>query len=103
MLSGARPVPSCPVTSPDDIARHLGAQNLKRGEYVSLDRKLNAASRSLSRGNTTAAVNQLGAFVRELRALQRRGRIASFAAGQLTMMVEELVDFIQAGATRLPR
>ena len=44
---------------------------IKRGLKISLDCKLKAAQRLLSRGHLRAAANLLGAFANQVRALQR--------------------------------
>ncbi len=64
------------------IAR-VGALPLNRGQINSLLSKLDAASRSLARGNETAARNQIQAFVNEVEAMARSGRIDSGVAAEL--------------------
>jgi len=53
------------------------------GPQQSLTGKLRAAEQSLARGNRTAAMNQLGAFINELEALARSGRLSPAAATAL--------------------
>jgi PKD domain len=50
---------------------------LNNGEKNSLIAKLNAASDSIARGNTTAATNQLNAFLNELAADEQTGKVTS--------------------------
>jgi len=90
-----------PVRSPEDVIAELidkvlglvSAGILNHGEGNSLLAKLEAAQASISRGNTTAALNQLGAFTNEVKALINSGRI-SLDQGQ---MLIDLARIAQAG------
>ena len=74
------------------IATNMGALraqveslNLDDGNKTSLKKKLEAAQEALDRGNKGAAANQLGAFINEVQAMQRSGRLdASTAASLIT-------------------
>ena len=57
--------------------------NLNPGEQHSLIAKLNAASASAARGNSTAAHNQLNAFLNELQADQNTGKVSAADAATL--------------------
>lgn len=57
--------------------------SLNAGQRNSLIAKLNAASDAAARGNTTAANNELNAFLNELQALINTGRISSGEAATL--------------------
>ena len=60
---------------------------LSRGETTSLLAKLDAATRSLERGTTTATRGQIGAFLNEIDAMVRSGRLG---ASQVTALREVL-------------
>jgi hypothetical protein len=64
-----------------------GLASLNKGELNSLTVKLNAASDSLSRGNTTAANNQLNAFLNELQADVNSGKVTAATANTLRLAV----------------
>jgi len=74
-----------PVRSPEEVIAELidkvqglvNAGILNHGEGNSLLVKLEAAQASISRGNTNAAFNQLGAFTNEVEALVNSGRLSS--------------------------
>jgi hypothetical protein len=74
------------VQTPADAASSLlsdvqSLAQLNAGQQNSLVRTLNAVTASLTRGNTTAATNQLGAFENKVKAL--------FGAGLLTQAQED--------------
>ncbi len=73
------------------VAGLLADDLLSRGEAHSLTAKLEAAKRSLERGNTTPAVNQLEAVLHELDAIVRSGRLASADAAPLRLMVTRVI------------
>ena len=56
---------------------------LNNGQKNSLIAKLNAASDSAARGNTTAATNQLNAFLNELAADQKTGKVSDAEVANL--------------------
>jgi PKD repeat protein len=56
---------------------------LNAGQKNSLTAKLNAASAAASRGDTTAATNQLNAFLNEVQADQNSGKISDSQAATL--------------------
>jgi hypothetical protein len=60
-----------------------GLKSLNAGQRNSLMVKLNAAADSIARGNTTAANNQLNAFLNELQADLSTGRISTADAAAL--------------------
>jgi hypothetical protein len=49
---------------------------LNGGQGNSLTSKLDAAVRQIDRGNASAAINQLGAFINQVNALIRSGRLS---------------------------
>src|SRR6266849_3873843 len=61
-----------------------GVSGLNAGQRNSLLAKLNAANDSLQRGNSNAACGQLNAFVNEVDADQKAGRLTSGDAGTMT-------------------
>ncbi len=63
---------------------------LNPGQKNSLIAKLNAASDAAARGNTTAAHNQLNAFLNELQADVNTGRVSSVDAGALRSAVHAI-------------
>jgi hypothetical protein len=69
------------------VARFL----LNQGQANSLLSKLDAARRSRARGNDTAARNQLAAFINELEALKRSGRLDPATADALIAAARALV------------
>ena len=80
----AEPGPLC-----HDVADLITAGVLNQGQANSLIVKCEAAFRALDRGNTTAAINQLNAFINEVAAFINAG-ILSPAEGQA------LIDAAQA-------
>jgi hypothetical protein len=61
-----------------------GLTDLNEGQKNSLQAKLNAAAASYQRGDTGAACNQMNAFINEVDADQKSGRLTSAEAGNLT-------------------
>jgi hypothetical protein len=66
-----------------DVNALVASGALSKGEGKSLIAKLNAAIDQANRGNTTAAANQLNAFINELRALLSSGRLPAVQAEAL--------------------
>lgn len=62
------------------------------GEANSLTAKLDAALNQLDRGNTTAAANQLGAFINAVEALVRSGRLDAAAGDALIVHAQAIID-----------
>lgn len=67
------------------------------GTETSLVAKLDAALRSLDRGNTRAAVNQLGALINYVSALERAGTFTPEQAQQLRDAVGDVLEGLSAG------
>jgi len=59
------------------VSAVAAANGFTQGERVSLVTKVIEASRSVQRGNETTAANQLGAFINEVEALGRSGRLSA--------------------------
>jgi uncharacterized repeat protein (TIGR01451 family) len=85
------------VTSPSstasiaDLISRVNALGLNAGQRNSLLAKLQASQASLDRGNRTAAVNQLGAFINEVQALGRSGQLTSVIAGALVAEAQAVI------------
>ena len=60
-----------------DLIAKVRTLNLNGGQKNSLIAKLQAAQASLDRGNTTAAANQLGAFINEVHADEQSGKLTT--------------------------
>ena len=74
-----------PLQALGKIGNYLqGLTDLKEGPKNSLQVKLNAAADSYQRGNTGAACNQMNAFINEVDADQKSGRVTTGEAGTLT-------------------
>lgn len=69
--------------------------SLNAGNRNALSSKLEAALASLDRGNTGAALNQLGALVNSLDALIQSGRLTFAEAAALRAMVNRIVASIE--------
>lgn len=79
----------CPVTF-ETLAGAI-ATYTTGGNRQALLSTVQAAQRSLNRGNAAAARGQLGAFVNQVRALSRSGRLAPDAAATLIALAQQLV------------
>jgi hypothetical protein len=62
-----------------------------QGERISLVAKVIHAERDVERGNDNAAVNNLGAFINEVEALERSGRLAPADAAALINSANAIV------------
>jgi hypothetical protein len=69
-----------------------GISTLNAGQKNSLIAKLNAATAAVARGDTTAANNQLSAFLNELQADVNTGKVSPAAASVL----RSAMDAVQA-------
>ena len=90
LLLFAVALPVCANTNSDVRALFFqtsavaAANEFNTGERVSLVTKVIAALRSVERGDSESAAGQLGAFVHEVDALERSGRLPSPDAQALT-------------------
>jgi hypothetical protein len=75
----------------DLIIANVRALGLSAGNTNSLVTKLLNAEKSLDKGNTAAALGQIGAFRNELAAFVRTGRIAVAAGAEIDGMVARAV------------
>ncbi len=74
-----------PLQAIGQIGNYLqGLGDVSGGQKSSLQAKLNAAADSYQRGDTGAACNQLNAFINEVDADQKAGRLTTAEAGNLT-------------------
>lgn len=74
------------------VGQLADAGKINHGIANSLQAKLSAAENQFQRGNTTAAVNQLEAFIHELDALVQSGRLSSADAAQLRTLVTRIIQ-----------
>ena len=81
--------------------------SIARGEIdpkaeTSMFSKMDAALKSLEKGNDHTAVNQLGAFINYVEA-QRDKKILEAVADDLIARAEAVISLIEAGAATFPR
>lgn len=74
------------------VGQLAAAGKLNRGEANSLQVKLNAAQASFARGNPATAVNQLEAFLHELDAMERSGRLSAADAAVIRAAVTRIIQ-----------
>jgi len=72
----------------------VSAGTLSNGEGNALGASLKAATSSLDRGNTTPAVNQLGAFVNKVEAMRSSGRLSAADAQALIAAANRVIRSI---------
>jgi DNA/RNA endonuclease G (NUC1) len=65
--------------------------SLSRGDIASLTAKLRAAQQQIAGGSSEAAANQLGAFVNELEAMMRAGRVSPDDVARFTAAAQRIV------------
>jgi hypothetical protein len=83
------------VTDPfADLLAEVAALNLNGDVINSLTSKLQAAEQSLTKADTTAAVNQLDAFLNEVNALVQSHRLGEIDADTLTNEVDTVLTLI---------
>jgi len=72
----------------DAISKYLTTvQGLNKGQLASLQAKLDAAKASFARGDAQACSNQLGAFLNELLAAAKTGKVSASDANNLGLAV----------------
>lgn len=69
----------------------VGDGRLNRGQGNSLTVKLDAASRALERGNTSAALGPLNAFLNELRAMVQSGRLTDAEVLAMREVIQRVI------------
>ena len=83
------------VAQAQDIESLIGditASSLRSGTKTSLTSKLDAALASLARQNSHVAANQLRAFIHEVQALQRSGRLDDTTASRWIAAAERIIE-----------
>jgi hypothetical protein len=95
-LTGIRDafVAKIPTATIEGLIAEVGTLDLNGGEQNSLTGKLEAAERSLARGNATPAINQLDAFINEVRALERSGRLDTATADGLIAQTQAIIGHL---------
>ncbi len=83
-----------PTNEIDDLIAQVATLNLNSGQQNSLTSTLQAAEQSLLRANTTAAVNQLNAFIHQVNALVNSHRLGQCSADDLITDVDSIVSDI---------
>ena len=86
--SAANPQSITAVATIDSLMTQVNGLNLSKGNINSLLSKLDAAQR----GKGSAARGQLGAFINEVQALQRSGRLDASAATSLIAQAEFIIS-----------
>ncbi len=81
-----------PAATIGALISQVATLNLNAGQKNSLTSKLDAAQQSLAKGNDTAAINQLNAFVHEVRALKRSGRLDATTADGLIAQAQAIIS-----------
>ena len=78
----------------DTLVADVKALGLDKGQENSLLAKLDAAQKSLDKGNGSAAKNQLNAFINEVLALFKSGRITEAVATKLIATAQGIINSI---------
>lgn len=81
-----------PVDIDHIASRVRGLSGLNRGQARSLLVKLEVAQRSYERGRSEAAAGLLGAFLNQIQAFERAGKLDSTTAAELISLVREIID-----------
>ena len=76
-----------------NLLKQVNDGGLEQGTKDSLDSKLQAALDSFSQGNTTAAKNQLAAFINEVSA-QKGKKIGDALADALSASAQEIIKAV---------
>jgi len=77
------------------LVAHLETDGkLNHGNANSLTKKLEAAAKAIARGNMNAALGPLGAFLNELDAMVRSGRLSEADAAPLRLLVNRVIESI---------
>jgi uncharacterized delta-60 repeat protein len=86
-LNGA----TLPIGQIDNLIAQVAALPLNSGQRNSLTSTLQAAEQSLLRTNTTAAGNQVGAFLNQVQALVNSHRLGQLSADSLVSEVDDIL------------
>ncbi len=85
----------------DILRTEIGTLPLNNGEKNSLLSKVDATQKSLMNGNKNAAVNQLTAYINQVRAFQKSQRLDAAQADLVINEVEKLMGLVESGDTLL--
>jgi len=94
---GSRPAARRIALLRDDVAALVSGGTLAPGLGHSLQAKLAAAQKQAARGNRTPAANQLEAFVNEVEALVRAGRLPEAEGRVLVAEASDIAAQLRAG------
>lgn len=86
-----------PTEATQDLADAVEKLDLPEETEDSLTDKLEAAIDSLNRGRDNAAMNQLWAFINQVEALRRSGRLTVEEADALIAIAQRIIDSIGGG------
>ena len=89
------PKPPTPLEALEELIQTVQSYNLDTGIENSLTSKLQAANRSLDRGNQNAAVGQLTAFINEAEALRGK-KLTNDKTDYLLSEAQRIIDLIKA-------
>jgi Ca2+-binding RTX toxin-like protein len=85
----------------DDVQDYVNSGVLNSGEGNSLIRKLEGAQAKLDQGDTNAGVNQLRAFINEIKALMNARRLTPGQGGALVASAEQVITSALPGSPML--
>ena len=80
----------------DDLSTAVAELPLNKGQLNSLQVKLQNATKHLEAGNSTPAVNVLGAFINEMQATMQSGRVSEAAGSSIVAYAERVIASITA-------
>jgi DNA/RNA endonuclease G (NUC1) len=85
-----------PGQAVNGLTQQVGALDISRGEAASLNAKLRAAEASLARGQGETAVNQINAFINEVKAMAASGRMSATDAAAVTAAAQRVIASIES-------
>jgi Beta-propeller repeat len=85
-------VPLTPAQATQALINTLQGLGLPAGTQNALTASLQAALASIARGNNTAAINQLGAFINKVQADAKTGKITAAVADQLIASANAIIS-----------
>jgi hypothetical protein len=83
-----------PTSAFDNLIAQVAALPLNSGQQNALTSKLRAAEKSMLSANTTAAVNQLNAFINQVQALANSHRPSQRSADSLISEVDNMLEVL---------
>jgi hypothetical protein len=90
-----------PIAGIGDLITQVAALPLNSGQQNSLTSKLQAAEEALLRANTAAGVNNLNAFIIQVNAFQKSGKLTASQAQVLISAANLAIAAAQGSGTRL--